>query len=89
MPIGMGVKRNIISPQNERVLNGCIVAITYVERQSMLRGENRHHAQRARKKGFHWSAWLLGTEDQVKRHLSPHPQGGDLTDQPRFCRAAR
>lgn len=31
---------------------------------------------------------LLGTEDQVKRHFSPHPPGGDLTDQLGFYPAA-
>lgn len=88
MPIGMRVKRNIKSPQSERVLNACIVAITYVKRQSLQRGEIRHHAQRAQKRGVHWSAWLLRKEDLVKRHFSPHPPGGDHTDQLRFCRAA-
>ena len=47
MPIGMRVEGNIKSPQNERVPTAGIEDITYVEQQSSLRGENRHHARRA------------------------------------------
>lgn len=50
MPIGMMVEANIKSPRNERVPTASIDDITYPERQSFLRGENRHHAQRAQRK---------------------------------------
>ena len=39
MPIGMRVEGNIKFPQNERVPTASIENITYLERQSFLRGE--------------------------------------------------
>lgn len=47
MPIGMRVEGNIKSAQEDRVPTASIEDITYVERQSSWRGENRHHARRA------------------------------------------
>ena len=82
MPTSMRVERNIKSTRNERVTTANIEDITYVERQSFLRGESSHHARTAPRqfstgRSVYWQTY---EQDHMERHLSPHSPGGDLAD---------